>query len=199
MRPRAAIDVSRLTPFSYGIESTLWWAMIGLIFIETTVFSGLISSYLYLRAHSADWPPGFEPPELLLPTIGTLVIMASSFVVYWADSGIKKGDQRRLSIGMLGGALLGLVFLVLKAIEYSSVSYRWDTNVYGSIVWTIVGFHSAHVIALLLKTFVVDIMAWRGYFTKYRRIGVTINGLYWHFVVAVWIPLYIVLYWVPRL
>lgn len=200
MRHRVALDVGDLSPYSRGSMSTLWWGMLGLIMIEATVFSGLISSYFYLRAQATVWPPGAnEPPELLLPTISTIVLIVSSVAVHWADRGIENDDRRRLSLGMLIAGVLGLAFLALKYIEYSGKAHQWDEDAYNSIVWTIVGFHSAHVIALLLKTLVVDTLAWRGYFTHIRRVGVTINGLYWHFVVAVWIPLYIVLYWVPRL
>lgn len=199
MSPRAVMDLRPLTPYTYGSGAPLWWGMIGLIAIETTVFASLISSYFYLRARAPEWPPGsIEPPELLLPTIGTVVLLASSVFVHWADSGIKEGKKRRLSVGMMIGALLALAFLAIKVVEYSDVEYKWDDHAYGSLVWTIVGFHSAHVMALVLKTLVVDVLAWRGYFTPERRIGVTINGFYWHFVVIVWIPLYTVLYWVPR-
>jgi cytochrome c oxidase subunit III len=51
----------------------------------------------------------------------------------------------------------------------------------------------------VLKTIFVAYLSWRGYFNKERHLGVTVNGIYWHFVVAVWLPLYLVLYWSPRL
>lgn len=197
--PRPVMDVSGFSPYTRGARSPLYWGMLGIILIETMVFGSLVSSYFYLRAHSTDWPPaGTEPPELLLPTANTMILLVSSLVLHWGDSGIKRGDQRRLALGLLGAALLGVLFLTLKVVEYSSTSYRWDSHAYGSIVWTIVGFHSAHVLALLLKTVVVDTLAFRRYFTRERRMGVTINGIYWHFVVLIWIPLYVVLYLVPR-
>lgn len=197
--PRPVMDVSGLSPYTTGARSPLYWGMLGIILIETMVFGSLVSSYFYLRAQSVDWPPaGTEPPELLLPTVNTVLLLVSSLVLHWGDSAIKRGDQRRLALGLLGAALLGALFLVLKVVEYSEVSYQWDSHAYGSIVWTIIGFHSAHVLALLLKTVVVDTLAFRRYFTRERRMGVTINGIYWHFVVLIWIPLYVVLYLVPR-
>jgi len=200
MRFRPVIDVRALSPYSHSTDGTLWWGMIGMIVIETAVFSGLIASYFYLKSQSDVWPiGGYDAPKLLLPTINSLVLVGSSLVMHWADTGAEKNDQRRLRIGMVVASLLGLVFLVLKVVEYSGVPYRWDTNAYGSIVWTIVGFHSTHVLLLLLKASVVTTLAMRGYFNPERRLGVIINGLYWHFVVAVWIPLYFVLYWSPRL
>ncbi len=61
-------------------------------------------------------------------------------------------------------------------------------------------FHSTHVTVVVLKTTVLAVLAWGGgYFSRTNRIGVTVNGLYWYFVSAIWLPLYFVLYWSPRL
>lgn len=200
MIQRPAIDVSDLSPYSDGPTAPLWWGMAGMIAIELTVFSTLIASYFYLKTHNTSWPPGGIPdPKLVLPTINTVILVGSSFVVHWADKGITRDDVRRLRVGMLISILLALGFVTLKIVEYSDVPYGVDTHAYGSIVWTIVSFHTAHVLSLVLKTVVVTTLAWRGYFSSTRRLGVTINGLYWHFVVAVWLPLYFVLYWSPRL
>lgn len=200
MRTHVVRDVSELSVFSQKTDGTLWWGMNGLILIEAVVFGSLVSAYFFLRAQAVEWPPGgIDPPELLLPTINTLVLLASSFVLHWGDKGIQDGRQRQLMIGVLGAAALGALFLVLKVVEYADAPYKWDSHAYGSLVWTIVGFHSAHVFSLLLKTLVVGALSARGYFTSQRRAGVTINGVYWHFVVGVWVPLYVVLYWVPRI
>jgi cytochrome c oxidase subunit III len=164
------------------------------------VFSSLIVTYYYFRSGSVEWPQGgISPPDLLLPTINAFILFASSIPVYLADSGIKKGKQMRLRLGMTTGILLAIIFLVLKYIEYSGLPYAWDENAYTSIVWTITGFHSAHVIALVMKTTVIAILAWQGYFNEERNAGVSANGLYWHFVVIIWIPLFFTLYIAPRL
>lgn len=178
----------------------LWWGFWGMIAIETTVFATLVVSYLYLRMGADAWPPEPLPlPELFLPTLNTVILLASSGAMVWADRGIKEGEQRQLAVGLTVGIAMALIFLALKAYEYlHHVGFRWDDHAYGSIVWTIVGFHSAHVMALVLKTVVVATLAWKGYFTEDRRLAVSVNGIYWHFVVIIWIPLYLVLYWAPR-
>jgi cytochrome c oxidase subunit III len=200
MRERIAIDVSDLSVYGESHDDPLYWGFLGILAIETTVFACLVASYFYLRFVAGSWPPGgHEPPDLLLPTVNTFVLLASSVAVWWADRGIEKGDSRRLAIGLAIGIVLAAVFLVLKVVEYSDAPYRWDSHAYGSIVWTIVGFHSAHVATLVMKTTVVDVLAWRGYFNERRRLGAKVNGIYWHFVVLVWIPLYLTLYIAPRL
>jgi cytochrome c oxidase subunit III len=200
MRVIPVLDMRGTSPFNQGASSPLFWGFLGMIVIETMVIGAFVSAYFYLAAHNPEWPPaGTKPPELLLPTINTVILLSSSVALHWADKRAAAGEPRKLAWGLLLAAALAAVFLVLKAVEYSDKPYRWDTHAYGSVVWTIVGFHSAHVFSLLLKTIVVDVFAFRGFYTKRRRLGVTVNGIYWHFVVLVWIPLYVVLYLVPRL
>lgn len=176
-------------------RAPLWLGMVGLITIEAVLFISLIVSYFYLRFYAPEWPlGGISKPDLLLPSIGALILLASSGPMYWADSSIKKGNVRNLKIGLALSFVLGTIFLVLKVIEYSGYDYNWATNAYGSITWTIVGFHAAHVLTVMLKVIVVFAAAVRGYFSEHRNLGVRINGLYWHFVVVVWIPLFFTLY-----
>lgn len=185
---------------SQGINPPIWYGMLFLILIESVVFASLVGTYFYLRSGAAVWPlDGIDPPALLLPSINALILFASSIPIYIADSGIRKGNQRRLKIGLVVSFLLGAAFLVLKYVEYSGLDYNWATNAYTSIVWTITGFHSMHVFALLLKTVVVGVLAFQGYFNAERNIGVQVNGIYWHFVVAAWVPLFATLYLSPYL
>lgn len=200
MSPRIIADASALPIFHSGHRNPLWWGMIFLVTIESVVFATFGTTFLYFRFSAPEWPPpGIDPPDLLLPTLNTVVLICSSLVMAWADQGIKKGDVKRLKVGLAFAMALGVLFLVLKVVEYAAVDYYWHTNAYGSIVWTIVIFHSAHVLSVLLKGAVVEVLAFRGHFTAERNLGVQINGIYWHFVVVIWIPLYILLYWVPRL
>lgn len=194
------IDVSRLPTLVSGRSATVWWAMVLLLTIETIVFGTLAATYFYLAVFEPTWPPpGTEPPKLALATINTGILLFSSLWMRYGDRGMAKGDVRRLLIGIIGAIVLAVLFLVLKVVEYSDVSYSWSDHAYGSIVWLIVGFHSFHVISLVLKSIVVATIAWRGYFDEHRYLGVEVNGIYWHFVVLIWIPMYIVIYWAPRL
>jgi cytochrome c oxidase subunit III len=196
----SAIHVGGLPTMVSGPRATVWWGMVMLLAIESAVFGTLIASYFYLRLAEPAWPPpGVSLPDLKLSTINTFVLVASSGWMWYGDSGLEKGDVRRLLIGVTGALILAGVFIVLKVIEYADVSYRWDDHAYASIVWLTIGFHTAHVISLVLKTLVILGMATRGYLDQDRYIGIEVNGLYWHFVVIVWLPLYAVLYWAPRL
>jgi heme/copper-type cytochrome/quinol oxidase subunit 3 len=200
MNQSATVDVSRLPNLVSGPRAPVWWAIVFLVAIETTVFGTLIASYFYLSLGEPQWPPaGIEPPKLLLPTINTVILLASSVAMHQADAAIGRGDERRMSIGAAVAVGLAALFLGLKVVEYSGVDYRWDTHSYASIVWTITGFHAAHVMALIFKTIIVGVQSRVADFRQGRRLVVQSNGIYWHFVVAIWIPLYAVLYWAPRL
>lgn len=197
--PEGSLPTS-LAPSKSGHQPPFYWGIIFLCLIETVVFASLVGSYYYLRAGAEQWPIGtISPPELLLPSINALILFSSSIPIFVADHAIKRGDRRSFKIAWVIAGMLGILFLVLKYVEYSNLDYNWATNAYTSIVWTITGFHSAHVIALLLKTIVVGIWAFQGHFNEERNAAIQANGLYWHFVVAAWVPLFFTLYLAPRL
>lgn len=87
----------------------------------------------------------------------------------------------------------------VRAWHLATLDFRWDSHAYGSFVWTVTGLHFAHVLASALGTAVVGYLAWRGYFTPGGRLAVVADAMYWQFVVVVWIPVYLVVYWAPRL
>ena len=198
MSTRAATPMLGTHPL--GPKGPLWWGMIMLILIELTVFGGLMAIYYYLKLYNPEFPPpGIDKPELLLPTLNTFVLLGAGLAMYLADKGIKAGDQLRLKLWKSVSLLLAIAFLTLKYIEYSGYDYDWTTHAYGSIVWTITGFHAAHVISVALNTVVVLAMAFRGMFRSDRRMAVEANSLYFYFVVLIWLPLYFTLYISPRL
>jgi heme/copper-type cytochrome/quinol oxidase subunit 3 len=199
--PAAVLDVSRLPTLASGKRSPQWWGMFWLVIIESVVFALFIATYFYLRFLSEHWPPAGEKlPEIVLPTINTFILIGSSLAIAWGDGRLTKhGDQRGMIVGVAVSALLGALFVILKVVEYHDTEYYWDSHAYGSIVWTIIFFHSSHVASVVMKAAVVLALGLRGHFTKYRHIGLQINGLYWHFVVGIWIPLYFTIYITPRI
>lgn len=163
------VDAGHLSPYSVGSQAPLFWGIVGVLAIESMVLSCLVATYFFMRISQPEWPPpGIKEPDLLLPTIGTEILLASSIPVHWGDRSIAHGDRRKLWRGLLIGTGLAMTFLSIKIIEYSRLEYRWDTHAYGSIVWAISGFHALHVIALVLKTIVVAGLGWLGYFNAER-------------------------------
>lgn len=181
-------------------RSVLWWGMWGIIATELIVFISLITGYFYLRFYSPEWPlGGIAPPDPLLATIGTVILITSVLPTYWADRDAKQGRTDRVALMMGIGFVLAAIFLGLKIYEYSNKGYNWSTNAYTSIVWAMVGFHSAHMITLLIKSAVTFVSALRNHFSRDRNLGIRVNGLYWYFVVLIWLPLYLTIYLAPRI
>lgn len=195
--PVAAREPRLLTTDAHGPQTNIFWGIVGLITVEITVFSTLIASYFYYKAGQPDWPPA-DAPKLLVPTINSVVLALSSLAISIADRGIRDGNQRRLRIGLLASIVFAIVFLALKGYELWHKPYQWDDHAYGSIVWTMLGLHTLHVFSVLLKSCVMTVLAFRGYFSEHSYVGVQVNGLYWHFVVVIWIPIYFTIYISPR-
>jgi heme/copper-type cytochrome/quinol oxidase subunit 3 len=143
------------------------------------------------------WPPS-GPPSLRLALPNTFVLLLSSATMYWAESGIRRGRTGRLRLGLLATLVLGAAFLTVQGIEYRTNPVRPTTNAYGSLFFTVTGFHGAHVAVGLLMILVVVVRALLGHFRAGRHEAVTNVSWYWHFVDVVWLVVFTSLYLVPR-
>ncbi len=172
-----------------------WWGMVVLIMTEAMIFAGLLGSYFFVRAISPEWPLGpIEPPELARISLFTVVLLGSSVPIFWAEAGIRKGNQRRLRMGLLLSFLLGATFMVNLFFEYDELHFGVRDNAYASLYYAITGLHGLHVFVGLLMNLIVQIKAWQGKFSASRHLTVEIFGLYWHFVDVVWIFVFSSLY-----
>jgi heme/copper-type cytochrome/quinol oxidase subunit 3 len=188
---------------THGSRAFGWWGMVLLVATEAMLFAGLIASYFYLRFQNGTvWPPGgIDKPTLELPLIMCAILWSSSIPVHIAENGIKNGNQGRLRWGLLGGFVLGLIFLFLTVgIEWPEVLHEVTptTNVYGSLFFTITGFHASHVAVGLIFSIWTQIRAWKGAFSKDRHLTVQNFALYWHFVDAVWVAVFLTIYISPN-
>lgn len=178
-----------------------WWAMAIVCATEAAFFAYLLMSYFYLALRSPSWPPpGIEEPRLARPSLMTVVLLASSVVLWWGERGIERGGQRRLRTGLAGAALLGAAFITLQVLEYRRELRVMTPGVhaYASIFYTTTAFHGAHVtFGLLLLLFTLT-RAMLGHFEARSHLGVTVTSLYWHFVDVVWLFIFTFLYLSPR-
>ncbi|MDP8956007.1 MAG: heme-copper oxidase subunit III [Actinomycetota bacterium] len=185
-----------------GGRTTGFWGMVMLILTEAMLFAVLLFSYLYLRFQNApQWPPpGIRKPDLFLVAIMTPILLLSSGPMHWADTGIRKGKVWRLKLGLFLTFVMGAAFLVLQGIEYQAIlteEFTPRTHAYGSLFFTITGFHGVHVAVGLLMTLWLQVYAWRGRFTAERHLAVENVALYWHFVDVVWVFILGTLYLSP--
>ena len=194
----AAAQLDQLTvEKARQVRAPGFWGMMLLIATEASLFGYLLFSYFYLGSMAAGpWPPD-GPPSLKLVLPNTVILLASSGTMYWAERGIKQGDTRRLRIGLVVTLLLGIAFLVIQGVEYSKKRFTPMTSAYGSLFFTITGFHGAHVALGLLMIAVVAARAFLGHFREGRHEAVTNVSWYWHFVDVVWLCVFTSLYLSP--
>ena len=194
----AAAAVPLVLPAEPAARSTGTWGMGLLIATEASLFGYLLFSYFYVGALARGaWPPS-GPPSLRLALPNTFVLLLSSATMYWAESGIRRGRTGRLRLGLLATLVLGAAFLTVQGIEYRTNPVRPTTNAYGSLFFTVTGFHGAHVAVGLLMILVVVVRALLGHFRAGRHEAVTNVSWYWHFVDVVWLLVFTSLYLVPR-
>ena len=182
------------------VRGTAWWGMMSLIATEAMIFAGLLGSYFFTRAASKEWPlDGIEAPELPRIIVFTVILLGSSVPIFWAEAAIRRGDVRRLRIGLLLSFLLGAAFLVNLGFEYDELTFGARDNAYGSLFYAITGLHGLHVLVGLLMNVVVQLKARLGRVSRERHVTVTVFGMYWHFVDVVWIFVFSSLYVSPHL
>jgi heme/copper-type cytochrome/quinol oxidase subunit 3 len=199
MTDRAAIDVSPIPTFAFGHRSILWWATMGLIAIEGTVFALLCASYLFLRWRVPDWPPGLEPPDLRWGIASTILLLVSVIPNELTKRAAERLDLGAVRVWIVVCVLFGLGFTVLRALEFTTLNVWWDTNAYGSAVWTLLGMHTAHILTDLVDTVVLAVLMFTGPVDGRRLVDVSENALYWYFVVLGWLPIYGLIYFAPRI
>lgn len=189
----------RLPQFVTGPKSSGWWGIFMLMLIESAVFVGLISSYFYLFANAPTWPPQGTPlPSLGIPIVYSIILVASGVVAWIGNRALADGNVRTMRLWRYAGMAMLAAYLILKGYEYFNLPYQWDDSAYASILWLISGFHSGHVLTVLLKEMPIQVLAWKGFFTQERKGAVEGATMYWIFVSAWWIPLFATVYLFPN-
>ncbi|SDY49733.1 cytochrome c oxidase subunit 3 [Nitrosomonas sp. Nm33] len=184
---------------SVGKLSAGWWGVLALIVTEGALFGYLLFVYFYLAAQTDEhWPPE-GLPSLIVPTINTVILLVSSAFV-WASERCIRLRQIRWSIGIMTLAIIfGICFVMIQLMEWGNKIYGLTSNLYGSLYFTITGFHLCHVIVGIVVLMLLLIWLSLGYFDDKRHAAVTIGGVYWHFVDAVWLFVFTTLYLSPYL
>jgi cytochrome c oxidase subunit III len=196
---RAALDVAHLPRYAFGHRSVVWWATMGMIAIEGTMFALVIVAYLYLKGRAPHWPPGVEPPALLWGTLNTAVLLISLIPNQLAKTAAEHLELYKVRLWMLVAIAFAVLFNVIRIWEFRALNVWFDENAYGSITWALLGFHTAHVLTDLLDTIVLAVLMFTGPLEEKRFVDVSENSMYWYFVVGSWLPIYALIYFAPRL
>jgi cytochrome c oxidase subunit III len=194
------LENRRLPTGSIGKLANGYWGMICFILTEAALFIYLQFSYYYhaVQPHQGPWPPDGVPSiRLALPN--TILLLASSLVAWWGEHGTKHGRRSHQLLGLSIAFLMGAIFLGIQGLEWQNKTFGLTSGVYGSLFFTVTGFHMAHVVVGLFLLLAVTVWSFLGYFGPARSSYVSIAVIYWHFVDAVWITVFFTLYLTPRL
>ena len=195
---RRVVDVAALPHDAFGHQGLIWWGTIGFMVIEGSIFVIGIVVYFYLRLEVAEWPPSLPPPGLGFGTANLILVLVSCIPNQLAKSAAEKMQIDGVRLWLLVLTLFGVIAVVLRAYEYTTLNCRWYDNAYGSIVWVLLSMHTIHVVTDVADSMVLLALAVRGPVTKRRFVDFAENSLYWYFIVAWWIPVYATIYLVPR-
>jgi len=197
---QTAIDVSPLPEHAFGHRSILWWATMGMVAIEGTVFALLIMTDLYLKGRNEHWPPGnILPPGLLWGTVNTIILLVSTIPNELTKRAAEKFHLRTVQLWLIVCMLFGLAFNVVRVFEFMSLNVSFDSNAYGSITWALLGFHTVHILTDWVDTGVLTVLMFTGPIDEHRFVDVSENAMYWYFVVLSWLPIYALIYFAPRI
>ena len=186
----AHIEAARIPVGVAPGKVAVWWFLAS----EIMVFGGLITAYVVFRLGGQGWAEASHHLSITLATVNTLVLLTSSYTVVQAFAAAERGDTRLLRLGLALTILGGLIFLGLKAVEYTTeirAGFTPGAGIFWSFYYMMTGLHALHVIGGIVVNGVV--LATEGTVAKNPH-RVELAGLYWHFVDVVWIFLFPLLY-----
>jgi cytochrome c oxidase subunit I+III len=183
-----------------GSDHISWWAMLVIILILAVLLSNFLFSYFYLRLNSDVWSSsGIAAPDLTIPVISTLLMLASAVPVWWALRGIRKNNRSQLLLGLAATLLLGIVFVALQVWSYTQLPFSWQDHAFGSLFYTISAFYLIVAFIGLGVLAAVLFWAWRNHYNDRHTVAVRNAEAYWWGAVAMWLAVFATLYAVPYL
>lgn len=176
------------------------YAMWCVIATEASLFFCLYGAYFYLGNREERWAAN-HPPKLHYAWIMLVVLLASGFLLRWGVSLVRRAEYAIGRLALLGTIILGLGFLVLQCFAYIEhlKTLTPYSDSYGSIFYAISAFHVAHLVIGVL------ILAYTWFLPRYGSTSETpyrpyqTAALYWYFVIALYISVFIILYIIPNL
>jgi heme/copper-type cytochrome/quinol oxidase subunit 3 len=162
-----------------------WWGMALFLCAETTLFGTLLATYFYLDFRAAHWPPpGIKAPSVVLPFVAAAVLVATSAPMWLAARSSRAGRRARAAWLILLALGVQCCYLAVQALLFRHDLRQFvpSQSAYGSIYFTILATHHAHVaLGALLDIGVLWQLSRRG-LSNYWLIGVRALALYWYVV-----------------
>ncbi len=184
------------------VQLGLRYGMVLFIFSEVMFFFAFFWAFFNASLFPSEqiggvWPPeGIRPFDAFgLPFTNTVVLLLSGTTATWAHRALIEGDRAGLIKGLSITIALGILFTALQAYEYTHAAFALKDGIYGSTFYMATGFHGFHVIIGTIFLIVCLYRALQGDFTPQQHFGFEAAAWYWQFVDAVWLFLFVCIYW----
>jgi len=173
--------------------------MFALIIGESAIFTIFVIAYVYYIGRSTYGP---TPQILDIPIFNTVCLLSSSLTIWLAEHAIERGRMRAFAAWWALTMALGVIFLVGTAQEWTRLIVHEGltirTNLFGTTFYSLVGLHATHVVVGLVMLSLVMIFTLLGRVEQRHAERIQVLSLYWHFVDAVWVVVFTVVYIVGR-
>ena len=171
-----------------------------LIIAESAIFTIFVVAYLFYVGKSLTGP---TPREVLeTPIFYTICLLSSSLTIHFAGKLLERGRRRAFLALWLLTVILGALFLYGTGQEWHRLIYERgltiSTNLFGTTYYSLVGLHAFHVTAGLILLTIVLLFGVAGRVGPEQSARVDVLSLYWHFVDAVWVVVFTVVYVLGR-
>ena len=171
-----------------------------LISAETAIFTIFVVAYLFYIGKSVSGP---TPKEVLqVPIFFTICLLSSSLTIHAAVKSLRRGAIGSFVLWWTFTLWLGATFLAGTAREWYRLIYgeglTISSNLFGTTYYSLVGLHAFHVTVGLLAIITVLLFTFSGYVRKEHAERIDVLSLYWHFVDAVWVVVFTVVYLIGR-
>jgi cytochrome c oxidase subunit III len=168
-----------------------------LLFIasEVMIFGAFFTAYFFIRiVNHNPWPAHGDVIPESVAGVNTAILLSSSLTIHWALVSIKRGNRFGLKAGMIATFALGLTFLTIQINEYIHLGWPPQSSAQATVFYSLTGLHGAHVFIGLCALAIVSIRSFRGHYSPEHHEGMEVPGIYWHFVDAMWVVVFTVVY-----
>jgi cytochrome c oxidase subunit 3 len=181
---------------------------------EGLLFGGLfLVCLLYSHAYGSGWSAGVQRTNLAIGTANTVILITSSAAFSLAVEGARAGNNRRVIQGGLAASALGVLFLVLKGVEWAhelgehlfpgahfglTGPAAGGASLYYTFYFIATGLHGLHLLGGIGLLLWICVRARQGEFTRAWNTPVDAVGLYWSFVDLMWMVLFPIIYLLGR-
>ena len=188
-----------LTASPWPLPSRGRVGMFCLIIAEAAIFTIFVVAYLFYLGKSLSGP---MPDVLEVPVFSTICLLSSSLTIHFAESALERGRLASFKVLWFVTFALGAIFLIGTGLEWHHLIYEADltisTNLFGTTYYSLVGLHASHVVVGMIGLGLVLVLSLAAKVGQEHSGRIRVFGLYWHFVDAVWVVVFSVVYIIGR-